>query len=56
MEQHVWNFLYFIAIVGALTLMTKYICAVLAARYRMETEKYKYERRMGYHNDGKEIY
>lgn len=47
MEQRIWNFLYFVVSAGAVVLICKYVSYALAARYRMEAEKYKYERREG---------
>lgn len=45
-QEHVWmSFLYFITVVGGLVLITKYICTALAAKYKMEAEKYKYEKK-----------
>lgn len=49
MEDRAWTFLYFITITGAVVLVVKYVCAALAAKYKMEAEKYKYERMNTYH-------
>lgn len=49
-QEHVWmSFLYFATVVGGLVLIVKYICTALAAKYKMEAEKYKCERRTGYY-------
>ena len=54
MEQRVWDFLYFIVITGAVVLICKYVSIALAARFRMEAEKYKFERREGFRDiDGR---
>ena len=54
MEQRVWNFLYFIVIVSAIVFICKYVSIALAARYGMEAEKYKFERREGFRDiDGR---
>jgi len=51
MEQDVWmSFLYFATVVGGLVLIVKYICTALAAKYKMEAEKYKYERKVDYYD------
>lgn len=49
MEDRAWTFLYFITITGAVILVVKYVCTALAAKYKMEAEKYKYERRNTYY-------
>ena len=54
MEQgHVWmSFLYFATVVSGVVLITKYVCTALAAKYKMEAEKYKYERKVDYYERG----
>lgn len=48
-QEHVWiSFLYFITVVGGVVFIIKYICMALAAKYKMEAEKYKYERKIDY--------
>lgn len=49
MEDRVWAFLYFITVTGAVVLVVKYVCTALAAKYRMEAEKYKYDRKTTYY-------
>lgn len=49
MEEKTWTFLYFITITGAVVLIIKYICTTLAAKYKMEMEKYKCEERTAYY-------
>ena len=49
MEDRAWTFLYFITITGAIVLVVKYVCTALAAKYKMEAERYKCERRTGYY-------
>lgn len=49
MEERAWTFLYFITITGAVVLIVKYVSVALAAKYKMEAEKYKCERRTGYY-------
>ena len=52
-QEHVWmSFLYFATVVGGVVLITKYICTALAAKYKMEAEKYKYERKVDYYDRG----
>lgn len=50
MDQQVLHFLYFVVIVGSGTLIIKYITTAQAAKYKMEQEKYKYERQQDYYN------
>ena len=49
MEDRAWTFLYFITITGAVVLVVKYVCTALAAKYKMEAERYKCESRTGYY-------
>lgn len=46
MEERAWTFLYFITITGAVVLIVKYVSVALAAKYKMEAEKYKCERKL----------
>lgn len=51
MEPQVLHFLYFASILTSATLIVKYVSAAQAARYKMEQEKYKYERRQEYYDN-----
>lgn len=49
MDKATISFLYFATIVAGIIFVTKYVCMALAARYKMEQEKYKYERQTEYY-------
>lgn len=51
MEPQVLHFLYFASILTSATLIVKYVSTAQAARYKMEQEKYKYERRQEYYDN-----
>lgn len=44
MEDRAWTFLYFITIISTVIIVVKYVCITLAAKYKMEAERYKCER------------
>lgn len=49
MDKATISFLYFATIVTGIIFVTKYVCIALAAKYKMEQEKYKYERQTEYY-------